>query len=383
MGTPYLNVESLTKTFGDKRIGPVRFSAERDEIIVILGPSGAGKSTLLRILCGLVPADRGVVKLEATTLSDPKIRVPPEQRDFGVVFQRGNVLPHLTAERNILLGRSGPVPPSLLRKVGLQNRLQELPTRWSEGEKQRLAFVRLFSRERNLYLLDEPLSNVDNPLRLEMIEFLLEHRDETRCDTKTGAYVYVTHHQSEALSIADKIVGIPNWDWEEDPVVLTPVEFYDRPPSVRWAGFVGDPPMHTFGCKWNRSERQLRFLGVESPVRDGDLHGLGDGEYLAGVRPERFQMSERGIREGEGGDCLHAGGVVRSVQFQGEETVLALDVNSTLDVAGTEYKQLLLVQVPRSVSVKAGVAVNVSWHPRDMRFYKEGRLVFPKPFRPS
>ena len=233
-----LRLDRLSRQFGTMNaLNDVSLTVKRGEFIALLGPSGCGKSTTLNMLAGLLPATGGGIWLDERRIDN----LPPEQRGFGMVFQNYALFPHMSVRKNIGFGlamrrvgkaeavRGGwPMPWPLVR---LQGQEDKLPGQLSGGQQQRVAIARAVVVEPPLVLMDEPLSNLDAKLRLEM-------RAEIRRihSSLGGTTIYVTHDQEEALSLADRIVLLKDGSIRQ---VGTPDDLYSRPEHLDVAEFMG------------------------------------------------------------------------------------------------------------------------------------------------
>ncbi len=234
-----LELDAVSKSFGDERvIDDLSLSVQEGEILTLLGPSGCGKTTTLRLVAGLDRPDGGTVRLHGETVSGPDTHVPPEDRGVGVVFQEFALFPHLTAAENVGFGlqdrpaaeREARVA-ELLDLVGLADRGDAHPDELSGGQQQRVALARAIAPEPAVVLLDEPFSNLDVDLRVEM-------REEVRRILKTAGVtaVSVTHDQEEALSISDRVAVVNDGQIEQSGV---PESVFQHPESRFVAGFLG------------------------------------------------------------------------------------------------------------------------------------------------
>ncbi|KAA2236768.1 ABC transporter ATP-binding protein [Salinarimonas soli] len=234
----YLAVENASKTFGGgvRALDGVSFSVERDEFFTLLGPSGCGKTTLLRSIAGFADLTEGTITLDGARLD----RTPPHRRDIGMVFQDYAVFPHLTVAENVAFGlkaRKTPAAESAARvaealaTVRLGALAARLPAALSGGQQQRIGLARAMVIRPKLLLMDEPLSNLDAKLRIEL-------RDEIRDIQKSvgTAAIYVTHDQEEALAISDRICVMNAGRIEQ---IGTPQEIYADPRTIFVASFVG------------------------------------------------------------------------------------------------------------------------------------------------
>ena len=237
-----VNVDRIAKTFGVKNVlNQVSLEVADAEFTVLLGPSGCGKSTLMRVIAGLETADSGSIRIAGRDVTD----LEPRDRDVAMVFQSYALYPHMTAAANIgypLKIRKTPAPEAarlvneVAERLGLTLLLKSYPRQLSGGERQRVALARAMVRRPKLFLMDEPLSNLDAQLRANMRGELKHLQHELKTAT-----IYVTHDQAEAMTLAHRIAVM------SDGRILqygTPSEIYNRPASRFVATFVGSPPMN-------------------------------------------------------------------------------------------------------------------------------------------
>jgi len=293
------------------------------EFFALLGPSGSGKTTTLRILAGLESVNAGRVLLDGQDVTHKE----PGERDVAMVFQSYALYPHMTVSENIAFPlRMGGTPAATIAgavkdaadKVGIGHLLSRRPGQLSGGQQQRCALARAIVRQPRLFLLDEPLSNLDAKLRLET---RAELRKLQRALRTTA--VYVTHDQEEAMTVADRMAV-----FMEGRVVQvgTPREIFLRPANVTVAGFIGTPPMNLLAA--TLADGTVHLAGVGMPVSSA---GAARGEVVLGVRP--------------GDLCIAAEGIPAQVDFIedfGDSTILNLLVGE------------------QRVKVKAGQAPQVS-----------------------
>lgn len=274
-----IKIENLQKTFpGGARpvLKDITFSVDDSQFVALLGPSGCGKTTLLRIISGLEEQSSGKISVGGRNLDG----VHPRDRDMSFVFQNYALYPHFSVRENISLGlRLRKVPEteidSRLQKItamlGLSELLERKPKALSGGQRQRVALARALIRNPQVYLLDEPLSNLDAKLR-----------DRTRGELKMlfrsvkGTVVYVTHDQVEAMTMSDKIVILNEGLVQQ---VGSPEQIYDHPENVFVAGFIGTPQINFLTGK------QLSELGLTAEVPGGAA------DFICGVRPENVSVS--------------------------------------------------------------------------------------------
>ncbi|TCM52134.1 carbohydrate ABC transporter ATP-binding protein (CUT1 family) [Rhizobium sp. PP-F2F-G48] len=235
-------LSSVTKAYGThKVIRGVDLDIADGEFVVFVGPSGCGKSTLLRIVAGLVPASGGQVLIDGEDVTD----VPASKRGVAFVFQSYALYPHMSVERNIgfaletlRIGKDAirSKVDTVARMLKVDHLLARRPRELSGGQRQRVAIGRALVREPEIFLFDEPLSNLDSDLRMEMrIEIARLH------ETLKTTMVYVTHDQAEAMTLADRIVVLNQGSIEQ---VGTPLELYQAPANRFVAGFIGSPRMN-------------------------------------------------------------------------------------------------------------------------------------------
>jgi len=257
------------------------------EFFVLLGPSGSGKTTTLRILAGLEPHDAGRVLQDGVDVTE---RAPGE-RDVAMVFQSYALYPHMTVRENIafplrMIGTAGSEIENAVRdaaaKVHIEHLLDRRPGQLSGGQQQRCALARAIVRKPRLFLLDEPLSNLDAKLR---VETRVELRKLQRALNVTT--VYVTHDQEEAMTLADRIAVFMEGRIAQ---VGLPADIYSRPASVVVAGFIGSPPMNLLPAEVRESA--LVVAGVTVPLgRDAGPAG----PVTLGLRPGAIKIAESGI----------------------------------------------------------------------------------------
>ncbi len=240
MGT--ITLKNVRKAFGDHVIIPgADLNIKNGEFVVFVGPSGCGKSTLLRLIAGLEDLTSGVIEIDGTDVSQSA----PSQRGLAMVFQSYALYPHMSVRNNIAFGlkMAGMPQAEIDEKVGkaaatlnLTEYLDRKPRQLSGGQRQRVAIGRAIVRQPDAFLFDEPLSNLDAALRVNMRVFIMQlHKD-------LGAtMIYVTHDQVEAMTMADRIVVLNRGNIEQ---VGSPLELYNNPDSLFVAGFIGSPKMN-------------------------------------------------------------------------------------------------------------------------------------------
>jgi multiple sugar transport system ATP-binding protein len=246
------------------------------EFLILVGPSGCGKSTALRMVAGLERISDGTISIGDRVVND----VPPKDRDIAMVFQNYALYPHMTVEKNLGFGlRRRHTPREDVRQrvdemsemLGLQDLLRRRPGQLSGGQRQRVAMGRALVREPEVFLLDEPLSNLDAKLRVQMRSELKRLHDRIGVTT-----IYVTHDQVEAITLGERIAVLSEGILQQ---VGPPQDVYDHPANVFVAGFIGSPPMNLL--KGNAAGGRIAVGEVEFVDRQ-----VPDGEVLVGIRPE-------------------------------------------------------------------------------------------------
>jgi len=290
-----VTIRSVKKNFGATAVlHGVDIDIADGSFTVLVGPSGCGKSTLLRMIAGLEEISGGEILIGARRVND----LPPKERDIAMVFQNYALYPHMTVERNmafsLMLAKLDPA--SIDKKVaraaeilGLTPLLERYPRQLSGGQRQRVAMGRAIVRDPQVFLFDEPLSNLDAKLRVAMRSEIKELHQRLKTTS-----IYVTHDQIEAMTMGDKIVVMRDGRIEQTG---KPLELYDRPANLFVAGFIGSPAM-------NFLSGTLRLAGGNARVElgDGTLLGMpagaggSDGQAVVmGMRPEHLALAASGI----------------------------------------------------------------------------------------
>ncbi|MFN3943340.1 MAG: ABC transporter ATP-binding protein [Allosphingosinicella sp.] len=289
-----LELNDVRKSYGDTRVlDGVSLSVEAREFIAFLGPSGSGKSTLLRIIAGLETLDEGEVWLEGRRI-DP---LPPGARDVAMVFQHYALYPHMTVRENMAFGlRNARVPKAEIesriaqaaRVLEIEEQLDKKPGQMSGGQRQRVAIGRAIVKQPKLFLLDEPLSNLDAALRNRTRVELAQLRQ--RVD---AALIMVTHDQAEAMTLADRMVVMNDRRIQQ---VGAPMDIYARPVNTFVARFVGSPAMTLAPGEivpGTGRHARVRLAGGDEVETRVAREGLADGERVQlGLRPEHVAVTE-------------------------------------------------------------------------------------------
>ncbi|ETW99631.1 MAG: hypothetical protein ETSY2_40505 [Candidatus Entotheonella gemina] len=290
MGT--LTLQNMHKYYGSVHaINGVELTIPEGEFTVLVGPSGCGKSTLLRSIAGLETISQGEILID----SRPVTRLRPRDRNLAMVFQSYALYPYLTVYENIAFGLPARKTPkreidkrvrNVASRLSIDSLLDRLPRELSGGQRQRVAIGRAIVREADLYLFDEPLSNLDAKLREEMREELKRlHGDLGK------TFIYVTHDQIEAMTLADRIVLLHEGIVEQSG---TPLDLFERPVNRFVAGFLGAPSMNFIPVDVDRSASALVLPDGQRVALSASQLALdlsGHQRLIWGLRPEHFHMA--------------------------------------------------------------------------------------------
>jgi len=292
--TAILEISGLYKTYGTTEIlRDINVSIDKGDFLVLVGPSGCGKSTLLNCIAGLEPITGGAVRIGGQDMT----HVSPKDRNIAMVFQSYALYPTMTVARNITFGMQvrgldkatqATKLAEVAKQLQIEPLLQRRPGQLSGGQRQRVAMGRALVRDPQLFLFDEPLSNLDAKLRVEMrTEIKRLHQD------LGASMVCVTHDQIEAMTLATKIVVMKGGVIQQ---IGTPAEIYNRPANVFVADFMGSPAMNLIPARAKAGRIEIDRAG-EAPLVLHDPRTTVSGDILLGLRPE--DITEAGTRSGE------------------------------------------------------------------------------------
>ena len=325
-----VDLADVSKSWGaEAAVSGVSFSVEAGRLAALLGPSGCGKSTTLRLIAGLEEATSGSISIGGRDVTSLK----PAERNVSMVFQSYALFPHLSVAENIVFGlkvRNVPADERARRLqraasiLGLEPLLARRPSQLSGGQQQRVALGRAIVAETPVCLMDEPLSNLDAQLRVEM------RREIRALQQRLGiTMLYVTHDQLEAMTMADQVVLMRGGHIEQEG---PPAALYERPATVFAARFIGTPPMNV-----------LSGAGMEGIARD-KLSATPDGRPLSsvslGVRAEDARLSQDGIA-----------GPVTTIEYLGADTLVEISLGA----------EPFTVRVGGRAPVRVGETVHVTW----------------------
>lgn len=289
-----ISIRKVRKSYGrDEVVHGVDLDIAQGEFVVILGPSGCGKSTLLRMIAGLEDITDGQIEIAGEVVNT----LEPRERGCAMVFQNYALYPHMTVAENIgyALRVAGTARAERRQKVeavatsvGLAEFLDRKPGQLSGGQRQRVAMARAIIREPRVFLFDEPLSNLDAKLRVQMRHEIRRIHNRIKATS-----VFVTHDQHEGMTLADRIVIMNKGTIEQ---VGTPAEIYHNPASIYVAGFIGSPAMNFLPGTLNVAQSAVVLPGGEAIPIPSDKAAARDGlQVQIGLRPEEITLSERGV----------------------------------------------------------------------------------------
>jgi sn-glycerol 3-phosphate transport system ATP-binding protein len=288
-----VSLREVYKKFGKSEvIHGISCDIRDGEFVVILGPSGCGKSTLLRMVAGLEEITSGEVAIDGKVVN----RLEPAERDIAMVFQNYALYPHMTVYKNMAYGlkiRGMPKPEietrvlNAARILELAQLLDRKPRELSGGQRQRVAMGRCIVREPKVFLFDEPLSNLDAKLRVQMRLEIRKLHEDLRVTS-----IYVTHDQVEAMTLGDRLIVMDNGYAAQ---IGTPLEVYERPAKTFVAGFIGSPSMNFLKARLSDDGKWVDLQGIARlEVAYGGLPGHAGQEIMLGIRPEHLQLGEEG-----------------------------------------------------------------------------------------
>ncbi|HET7714927.1 MAG TPA: ABC transporter ATP-binding protein [Bauldia sp.] len=375
---PSLVVDHVTKHYGAFRaIEDVSFAVEPGEFIVMVGPSGCGKSTLLRIIAGLEPISAGRIVIGDRDVTD----LEPADRGVAMVFQNYALYPHMNVAQNMgfglkMSGRPRTEVEAAVRRAAeilrITEHLHKRPKELSGGQKQRVAIGRAITRSPDVFLFDEPLSNLDAALRSQMRVELSRLHSELQ-----ATMIYVTHDQTEAMTMASRIVVINRGVIEQ---IGSPLDLYNRPGNLFVAGFLGSPRMNFFKARVGaRADAQAIVAsvdGLDAPLilpfgeGDGQLPSAG-ADIVIGIRPEAF---------GEGDSALSVEATVKVAESLGRETLIYADAGRLVTHDSESQEGYIAVHRPYQSATAYGRPIRLSIDPQDIFVFDPTgpTLRFPK-----
>jgi sn-glycerol 3-phosphate transport system ATP-binding protein len=285
-----VSIRNVTKKFGKTEvIHGITCDIHDGEFIVILGPSGCGKSTLLRLVAGLEEISTGEIAIAGRVVN----RLEPAERDIAMVFQNYALYPHMSVYKNMAYGlRMRRMPKDEIDRrvrnaakiLELSSLLDRKPRQLSGGQRQRVAMGRCIVREPKVFLFDEPLSNLDAKLRVQMRLEIRKLHEELKITS-----IYVTHDQVEAMTLGDRLVVMDNGYAAQ---IGSPLEIYERPATMFVAGFIGSPAMNFLEAEVSEDGKHLVLSeDVRIPLNGSGLPAWTGKKVILGVRPEHLEVN--------------------------------------------------------------------------------------------
>lgn len=352
-----ITFNGVTKYYDDiVGVKDLDFAVEDGEFLVMLGPTGAGKTTTLNLTSGVIKPSAGEILFDNEVVNP----ISPRNRDVAFVFQDFILYPNMTVHDNIAFPFRSPIrnlAEEAIKKRTLQTaetlsidrHLEKYPPNLSGGEQQRVGIARALVRDPEIFLMDEPLSNLDAKIK-EELSSELKHLQEDRGDT----FFYVTHDQALALSMADRLIVLQQGRIAQ---MGEPLSIYNNPQSVFVSKFLTQPEVNLFSCTLDGQNCQLREFSysMELPATEQTLDS--DRKYICGLLPKdlsiEFEGDHTGTRTKQTTNTLE--GVVRQTRFLGSDQVITVQVsNSTLQVIA-----------PPSADLSVGDSVQVTWNSKD------------------
>jgi len=350
-----LKLTHVTKRFGKDvlAVNDLSLDVHDGEFLVLLGPSGCGKTTAMRMVAGLEEVTEGIITIDDVEVTD----LPPRKRNISMIFQNYAVWPHMTVFDNIAYALKlkkmdkatiEKIVQEVAKMTKIGNLLERYPSQLSGGQQQRVAVARAIAVEPKVFLMDEPLSNLDAMLRVSM-------RTELKAiHTKTDATtVFVTHDQSEAMSMADRIVVMRDGEIVQ---VGSPDEVYDHSASVFVASFIGTPPTNFIDVELAQQNGSYHLISQDMDLTLDDAQAAplvehGKNSYIVGVRPENMLLvnEEDAVLSVE---CLVA-------EPQGSHQIVAVEVED----------KLVKIIAPPQPRVNPGDMVHMAFKPGSEAFF--------------
>lgn len=353
-----IKLRGIKKSYGNEMaVQDVDLTVNPGDFLTILGPSGCGKTTLLRSIAGLEEPDEGEIQFGDRIVFSRKqgVFIPPEKRNVGFIFQSYALWPHMTVEQNVTLAlkekklSSAEVESRLkksLEMVQLETYRKRYPSELSGGQQQRVAVSRLIALKSKILLMDEPLSNLDAKLRTEMRAELKRLHRELKATT-----VYVTHDQTEALTLSDIVVVMNKGLVQQSG---TPYDIYHHPDNIFVAEFIGDPQNNFFKGQIVEKNGQLHLDCQEIVFPMKNQYSSNSRKVIVTVRPENINVSFQ-----EQKDWFKV--TLKSVQPTGANTILQVKLGTT---------KITLLQ-PEFIRMKINEPLWVSFDPESLNFFDE------------
>jgi multiple sugar transport system ATP-binding protein len=369
-----ITLDGVTKEYtgGVRVVDDVRLTVASGEFLVLVGPSGCGKSTLLRMIAGLEEVTGGKI-----LIGDREVQnLSPRDRDIAMVFQNYALYPHYTVAKNLAYGlRVRGTPKAeidrrveeVARMLGLEELMQRRPSALSGGQRQRVAMGRAIVREPTAFLMDEPLSNLDAKLRVDMRAQLARLHAELEVTT-----VYVTHDQIEAMTLGQRVAVMRDGRLQQ---VDTPQNLYKRPQNLFVAAFIGSPPMNLVEARVG--DGMVEFAGIRVPLDGVDVRA---GDVVLGIRPPDFAAAEGADPQlatfevepaviEELGSATHAIFPIDAPPVDTEAVRAASDEGERGVLLATDQRALFTAALPEDAPVAVGKRLRLAVDPRRFHFF--------------
>jgi multiple sugar transport system ATP-binding protein len=369
----------VSKVYGGETpaVRDLNLKVGEGEFVVLVGPSGCGKTTALRMVAGLEEITDGEIRIGDRVVNE----LAPRDRDIAMVFQNYALYPHKTVYENLAFGlRMRKVPKEqqrvrveeIAQKLGLADMLNRRPSQLSGGQRQRVAMGRAIVREPKAFLMDEPLSNLDAKLRVQMRAEIARIQQALQVTT-----LYVTHDQVEAMTMGHRVAVMRDGVLQQ---VDTPQRLYDAPANLFVASFVGSPPMNLFEATVDGDGTKLGFGETQLDLAGRTLRDHAGRHVAVGIRPED-------VREASGWDGARVRGRVVLVEALGSEQLIHIEIAAhplgrpdlvdaasqapgpSIGVADVERAVTLLGRFDRHLLLSPGEAVEVAIDPRLLHFF--------------
>lgn len=368
----------VSKRFPDGTVTlqDVSFTINNSELFILVGPSGCGKSTLLNLIAGLEEMSEGEIHLDGCVIND----IDPKDRNIAMVFQSYAIYPHMTVRANIAFPlRLAKIPAAEIDRrvtevaaiLELTRLLDRKPASLSGGQRQRVAMGRAMVRKPQVFLLDEPLSNLDARLRVQM------RGEIARLQKRLGTtMVYVTHDQTEAMTLGDRVAVLNKGKVQQ---IGTPQELYQKPANLFVASFIGSPSMNLVPAKIENGRLIMPIGSVELTANMANQSLTKEAALVLGIRPEQFNYT-RQMAESSG--VLTFETTVELVEWLGSELFIYFDVHcpgSWLDQSWPEelYTKAsstgtinLVARLDPKVTIYKGQKINLQLAVEDCRLFK-------------
>jgi multiple sugar transport system ATP-binding protein len=389
-----ITLDEVSKIYpdGTQAVASLGLGIDDGEFMVLVGPSGCGKTTALRMVAGLEDITTGTIRIGDRVVND----VPPRDRDIAMVFQNYALYPHMSVYENMAFGlKLRKLPKEEINKrvrraaeiLGLEEFLRRKPRALSGGQRQRVAMGRAIVREPQAFLMDEPLSNLDAKLRVQMRSEIAKIQHDLKVTT-----IYVTHDQTEAMTMGDRVAVIKKGELQQ---VAAPQTLYDRPDNLFVAGFIGSPSMNLVTSQLSRSDGALFVefggfrlrIGDQAKAARAELEEFDGKEVILGIRPEDMEdaslvpdapqdrriTSTVDLREALGSEILVHFTIDAPIVLTEDTRELAVDVGAEaledLEARAKAAKSVFVAQLSPRTRLKEGDRMEVVVDTNRLHFF--------------